>query len=202
MTIREAASPSHGARRRARRPAEPARRAWSETGAPIRAVARRAFLGGVVDGADHPRPERWWNVDRLNGLGGRGGIGRERLPNGAAEPAPALEVLAAAGARLEVLEERDVVRIRGAIEPGEPRRLQEQVGDPLVRRGVVHLAHRSTCAVEPAGRSASQSSGWSKSTTAPNRCRSWAIARRVRDLTVPRGHSRRSAICAWERSIE
>ncbi len=102
--------------------------------------------------------------------------------------------------------ERDVLRYRGPLEGGESSRLEEQVLDPLVGRSVVdrrrsHVAHRSRIRAGSSGATAAASGATSStSTIAPRRLRSCAIARRVRDLTVPSGQSRRSAIWLCERS--
>ena len=200
MTISEAASPSHGASRRARaRRTRPPRLKRDRRTDPaiVRCALRAASWTAPITRARSDGGAR-----SARRPPGRGGIARECLPDGAAEPAPALEVLATAGTRPEVLAERDVVSVRGAIERREPRRLEEQVGDPLVGRGVVHRAHRSTSrggARRSVGLRVERRLEIDR--PPPSRCRSWAIARRVLDLTVPSGHSRRSAICAWDRSI-
>ena len=66
------------------------------------ALVGRALLGSVVDGTDDACPERGRHLDRLDGVGGRGGIQRQRLPDRTAEPAPALEVSPAPWARRDV----------------------------------------------------------------------------------------------------
>src|SRR6185437_3419752 len=100
----------------------------------------------------------------------------------AMQAGPAVQVGLAGGAAGEVLAKGDVLRHRGGGQAGESRRVEEQLLDPLVRRAVVHGGHRSRPPVEVRVGSVAPSP---TSSIGPRRARSWAIARRVRDFTVP-----------------
>ena len=203
MTIRDAASPSHGASLRARRRAEPTRRASSETGAPPMPPSREA-----------PAWAASWTAP----------ITRARIDGGASIGSTASVAAAPSGGSASMTARPSFARCRGP--PGsrgrwrgarEGQRPPGRSSGPALRAARARGAGPRSARGRRRGPSGSSvglrrrnrppagpprmSSGWSRSTTVPSRCRSWAIARRVRDLTVPSGHSRRSAIWACDRSM-
>ena len=133
----------------------------------------------------------------------------QRFANEGVRTVPGTDLLAADYAPGHVIEERghghvgwrtsiDVREL--ARELNEPIGLQAQVGDPLVRVGVVHRAHLVNLGWASIGRAPkSMADSGRRSGTSARRSRRLANARRVRDFTVPIGMARCSAISDWLR---